>query len=56
MIVQNWMTYVFMVLFIFLLQFIVAKVKGEKFVLMKALSLSGYACIGLTVYYLIMAW
>ncbi len=56
MIVQNWMTYVFMVVFLFAIQFVVAKIKGEKFSLMKTLSLCGYACIGLTVYYLIMAW
>ena len=52
MILQNWMVYVFMVIFVIAIQWAVSRVRGEPFHLVKALSLSGYACIGLTLYYL----
>lgn len=55
MILQNWMVYVFVAVFTIALQLAVSKVRGGPFNLVKALSLAGYACIGLTLYYLILA-
>ena len=55
MILQNWMGYVFTVIFTIAIQWAISKVRGEPFQLIKGLSLAGYACIGLTIYYLILA-
>ena len=56
MIAENWVVYVFLVVFTIAIQWAVTKVRGEPFRLMSALSLAGYACIGLTLYYLILSW
>ena len=56
MILQNWMTYVFMVIFLVAIQWAVSKVRGEVFSLRKTLILCAYACVGLTIYYLVLAW
>ena len=55
MIPMNWMTYVLMVIFLFAIQWAVAKVRGEVFNLRDTLILCACACVGLTLYYLILA-
>lgn len=56
MIVQNWMTYVFMIVIVIAIYWAVARVRGDRFDLRRALIQCAFACVGLTVYYLILAW
>lgn len=55
MILQYWMTYVIMILITFGLYWVIAKVSGGKFDLRRALIQAAFACVGLTVYFLILS-
>ena len=55
MILQNWLVYVFMIIFLIAIYWAVSKVRGDRFDLRKALIQCAFACVGLTVYYLILA-
>lgn len=55
MIIQYWMTYVIMILITFGLYWVIARASGKKFDLRRALIQAVFACIGLTVYFRILA-
>lgn len=55
MIAQFWMTYVIMIIITFLLYWVIAKTSGGRFDLKKALIQAAFACVGLTIYFLILA-
>ncbi len=55
MIGQYWMTYVIMIIITFALYWLMAKVTGGRFELRKALMQAAFACIGLTIYFMILS-
>ena len=52
---QLWVTYLFLIGFLFMIELAVSKVYGRPFALRKTLIQSAAACIGLTIYFLILA-
>lgn len=55
MILQYWMTYVIMIIITFVLYWVIAKTGGGRFDLKRALMQAAFACVGLTIYFLILA-
>ncbi len=55
MITQYWMTYVIMIIITFVLYWLMARMTGGRFDLKRALMQAVFACIGLTIYFLILA-
>ena len=51
-----WPTYLFLIGFMFMIEFGVARVYSQPYNLRRALVHSGAVVIGLTLYYLILAW
>ena len=49
-----WPTYLFLIVFVILIEFVLSLVLKRKFSLMKGLSQAGFACVGLTLYFWIL--